>query len=137
MGQLLEPPAGNHLVIWNILLSRYVLRLVAVADEMGVFAALAEAPLCVDDAALRFGLTREWAEILLGSLAALELTRAQDGRFGLTPSAQLPGTDESLLLRLYLPEFCPRRQQGRTIAAGYARGRNRLGSLPGARLEPR
>jgi ubiquinone/menaquinone biosynthesis C-methylase UbiE len=88
MGQLLEPPAGNHLVIWNILLSRYVLPLVAVADEIGVFAALAEAPLGVDDAARRFGITRDWAEILLGSLAALDLTRAQDGRFGMTPSAR-------------------------------------------------
>jgi acetylserotonin N-methyltransferase len=84
----LEPPTGNHQLIWNILLSRYALPAVAVADERGVFAALAERPLRVEDAAARLGLTREWAEILLGALAAMELVRVQDGCFYLTSTAR-------------------------------------------------
>jgi hypothetical protein len=83
----LAPPTGNHRVIWNILLSRYSLPLVAVADELGVFAVLEQAPLTRDEAAARFGLTAEWAEIVLGTLATLELARVQDGRFHLTDTA--------------------------------------------------
>ena len=84
----LEPPSGNHRLIWNILLSRYALPAVAVAVELGVFAALAERPLSVEAAAPRLRLTREWAEILLGALAALELVRVQDGAFHLTDTAR-------------------------------------------------
>ncbi|MBV8087024.1 MAG: ubiquinone/menaquinone biosynthesis protein [Chloroflexi bacterium] len=58
------------------------------ADELGVFSALAEAPLSVADAATRFDLSHDWAEIVLGSLAAMELARAQDGRFHLTATAR-------------------------------------------------
>ncbi len=84
----LEPPNGNHRLIWNILLSRYALPAVAVADERGVFAALAERPLGVEQAASRLGMTHEWAEILLGALAALELIRVQDDCFHLTDTAR-------------------------------------------------
>jgi acetylserotonin N-methyltransferase len=83
----LTPPTGNHRVIWNILLSRYVLPLVAVCDEMGVLTTLASAPLTVAEAAARFGLTVEWAEIIFGALSALELTRVQDNRIHLTDTA--------------------------------------------------
>ena len=84
----LEPPAGNHRLIWNILLSRYALPAVAVADERGVFAALAERPLSHKGAAARLSLTHEWAEILLGVLAAMDLVRVQDGSFHLTDTAR-------------------------------------------------
>jgi len=84
----LQPPTGNHQLIWNILLSRYNLPLVAVADELGVFPSLASSPLSVDQAAPRFGLNRDWTQILLGALAALELVRLQDGRFHLTDTSR-------------------------------------------------
>ena len=82
MSKTLEPPTGNPLAIWNILLSWYPLPLVAVADEMGVFSALDEAPLSIEEAATRFELTNEWAEILLGTLAALDMARLQMAVFG-------------------------------------------------------
>jgi acetylserotonin N-methyltransferase len=84
----LPTPTGNHRVIWNIMLSRYILPLVAIADKTNVFPALAEAPLSIDTAAARFGLTHEWAEILLGTLATLELARVQDGAFHITDTAR-------------------------------------------------
>jgi cyclopropane fatty-acyl-phospholipid synthase-like methyltransferase len=84
----LEPPTGNHQLIWNILLSRYALPAVAVADERGVFAALADRPLGLEEAAARLSLTHEWTEILFGALAAMELMRVQDGSFHLTSTAR-------------------------------------------------
>ena len=83
-----EPPTGNHRLIWNILLSRYTLPLLAVSDEIGVFSVLAASPLSTSEAAARFSLSQEWAEIMLGALAALELTRVQDGRFHVTDTSR-------------------------------------------------
>jgi ubiquinone/menaquinone biosynthesis C-methylase UbiE len=88
MPAALVPPTGNHRLVWNILLSRYVLPLVAVCDEMGVLTALARAPLTVEEAANRFALTAEWAEIVFGTLSALELTRVQDHRIHITDTAR-------------------------------------------------
>jgi len=42
---------------------------------------LEAAPLSATDAARHLSITEEWAEILLGALASLELIRLQDGRF--------------------------------------------------------
>jgi acetylserotonin N-methyltransferase len=84
----LEPPTGSHPLIWNILLSRYNLPLVAIADEMGIFPALADRPLSATETAACFRLSQEWAEILLGALAALELVRLQDGIFHVTDTAR-------------------------------------------------
>jgi acetylserotonin N-methyltransferase len=83
----LAPPTGNHRLIWNILLGRYVLPLVAVCDELGVLTTLAREPLTLAEAAARFGLTAEWAQMVFGTLAALELTRFQDNRIHITDTA--------------------------------------------------
>jgi hypothetical protein len=84
----LEPPTGDHRIIWDILLSRHVLPAVAVANERGIFTLLAAEALSSADVAARLKLTEEWSEILLGVLAALGLLRTQDGRFQLTDTAR-------------------------------------------------
>ena len=85
---LLEPPTGDHRVIWDILLSRHVLPVVVVSNERGIFTLLAEGPLTSSEVAARLNLTDEWATILLGALAALGLMRILDGRFHLTDTAR-------------------------------------------------
>jgi acetylserotonin N-methyltransferase len=84
----LSTPTGDHRVIWNIILSRNILPLVAVADEQGVFSVLADTPVSIGEAAKHFGLTYEWAEILLGTLATLDLARMQNGRFHITDTSR-------------------------------------------------
>jgi cyclopropane fatty-acyl-phospholipid synthase-like methyltransferase len=85
---LLEPPTGDHRVIWDILLSRHVLPLVVVSNERGIFTLLADRPLASSEVAARLNFTEEWAAILLGALAALDLIRLLDGRFTLTDTAR-------------------------------------------------
>ncbi len=86
--QTLEPPIADHRRIWDIWFSSMILPAVAVADERGVFALLAEGPLSSRDVGARLGLPDEWAEILLGVLAVQDLVRVQDGRFHLTDTAR-------------------------------------------------
>jgi O-methyltransferase domain/Dimerisation domain len=81
MRPLLEPPTADPRIIWDIYFSSYILPVVALADEKGVFSLLESAPLSVAEAAARLQVSDEWAEIILGSLAALQLVRLQDGRY--------------------------------------------------------
>jgi 3-hydroxy-5-methyl-1-naphthoate 3-O-methyltransferase len=85
---LLEPPTADQRIIWDIYFSSLILPVVALADEMGIFALLEASPLSADEAAARLELTDEWAEILLGALASLQLVRLQDGRFRNTDAAR-------------------------------------------------
>jgi 3-hydroxy-5-methyl-1-naphthoate 3-O-methyltransferase len=78
---MLEPPSADSRLIWDIYFSAHILPVVALADELGVFALLEATPLSVKEAATRLNVTDEWAEILLGALASLQLVRLQDGRF--------------------------------------------------------
>jgi hypothetical protein len=75
-------------MIWNVLLSPQILPAVAVCDERGIFAALAAGALSTSEIAARLTLTEEWAEVLLGAAAALQLVRVMDGRFHLTDCAR-------------------------------------------------
>jgi acetylserotonin N-methyltransferase len=86
--QLLEVPAGDSRVIWDIYLSATILPSVAACDEVGVFTLLEATPLNRAELATRLNLTEEWAEVLLGVLGAVDLVRVQDGRFHLTDSAR-------------------------------------------------
>jgi cyclopropane fatty-acyl-phospholipid synthase-like methyltransferase len=78
---MLEPPTADHGIIWDIYFSSHILPLVAFADEIGIFSSLEASPLSIEDAAREFQISEEWAEILLGALASLQLIRLQDGRF--------------------------------------------------------
>jgi acetylserotonin N-methyltransferase len=83
-----RPPTGDPRLIWNVLLSPQILPAVAVCDERGIFAALGAGGLSAGEIAARLRLTDEWAEVLLGAAAALQLVRVMDGRFHLTDSAR-------------------------------------------------
>ncbi|HXS80989.1 MAG TPA: methyltransferase [Gammaproteobacteria bacterium] len=52
----------------------------AVADELGVFAALASAPATAEEIAQRLGFNRRGTDVLLSMLSALGLVAARDGR---------------------------------------------------------
>jgi hypothetical protein len=86
--RILEPPTADHRKIWDIWFSSTILPAVVTADDLGFFTLLADTPLSTVEVATRLGLTGEWAEILLGVLAVLDLVRAQDGKFHLTDTSR-------------------------------------------------
>jgi acetylserotonin N-methyltransferase len=92
---VLEPPTADQRIIWDIYFSAHILPLVALADEKGVFELLESGPLTIAEAATRLKVTDEWAEIILGGLASLQLLRLQEGRFHNADAARsflLPGS---------------------------------------------
>src|SRR6266542_3999000 len=79
--QWLEPPTADQRIIWDMYFAAHIMPLVAQADEMGIFTLLETKPLSTKEAAKQLNVSDEWAEILLGALASLQLLRLQDGRF--------------------------------------------------------
>jgi acetylserotonin N-methyltransferase len=75
-----ELPASPDRAIWDIWLSIHRLPAMAVADELGVFAALASAPATADEIKQRLGFNRRGTDVLLSMLSALGLLVARDGR---------------------------------------------------------
>lgn len=59
------------------------------AVELGLFTALAEAPLTLDEARARFGLHERGAADFLDALVALGMLRRDDGRYANTPATAL------------------------------------------------
>lgn len=88
MASHLEPPTADQRIIWDIYFSSHILPLVAFSDEIGIFELLEHDPLSANDVAARLNVDDEWAEILLGALASLQLVRLQDGRFHNTDAAR-------------------------------------------------
>jgi acetylserotonin N-methyltransferase len=82
-----ELPAIDDRAIWDIWLSTYRLSAMAVADELGIFAALDSAPATAVETAQRRGLNRRGTHVLLSMLAALDLVALRDGRYELTDTA--------------------------------------------------
>jgi hypothetical protein len=78
-----ELPAAEDRAIWDIWLSTYRLPAMAVADELGVFAALDSAPATAAQLAERLGFNRRATDVLLAMLAALGLLVVRDGRHAL------------------------------------------------------
>ncbi len=68
-----ELPATPDRAIWDIWLSMHQLPAMAVADELGVFGALASAPATTAETAQRLGLNRRATDVLLRMLTALGL----------------------------------------------------------------
>jgi O-methyltransferase/methyltransferase family protein len=79
-----ELPASQDRAIWDIWLSMYRLPAMAVADELGVFTALASAPATAAETAQRHGFNRRATDVLLSMLSALGLVAVRDGRHELT-----------------------------------------------------
>lgn len=83
-----ELPAAEDRRIWDIWLSMHHLPAMAVADELGIFGALAAAPATAAEAAQRLALNRRAADIVLAMLAALGLLALRAGRYELTDVAR-------------------------------------------------
>ena len=75
-----ELPATEDRAIWDIWLSMYRAPAMAVADELGVFAAIDSAPGTAAQIAQRLGFNRRATDVLLAMLAALGLLVVRDGR---------------------------------------------------------
>lgn len=86
-GQPLAPATCSDAPIWNIFLSAFHTPAMVLADELGLFAALAIAPSTSADLAPRLGIELRAVDALTGTLAALELLVRADGRFHLTDVA--------------------------------------------------
>jgi acetylserotonin N-methyltransferase len=84
----LEPPPVHDGLLWKIWLSRLHLPAVAVADELGLFAALARCPASVLSLAGQLEISSRGAEALLGVLAGLGLVRQLAGLFHITEMAR-------------------------------------------------
>jgi len=83
-----ELPASPDRAIWDIWLSMYRLPAMAVADELGVFTALASAPATAAETAQRFGFNRRATDVLLSMLSALGLVVVRNGRHELADVAR-------------------------------------------------
>jgi acetylserotonin N-methyltransferase len=83
-----ELPATEDRAIWDIWLSMHRLPAMAVADEVGLFGALATAPASPEDLAERLQLNRRATGIVLQMLSALELLTSRAGRYELTDVAR-------------------------------------------------
>ncbi len=79
-GMQYELPRSQDRAIWDIWLSMHHLPAMAVADELGVFAALEHDPATAAETAQRLGLNRRATEILFAMLTALDLLSLRDGR---------------------------------------------------------
>jgi hypothetical protein len=88
MSMRYELPASEDRAIWDIWLSLHNAPAMAVADEIGIFGALAAAPASAADVAQRLGLNRRATAIVLAMLAALGLLALRDERYELTDVAR-------------------------------------------------
>lgn len=90
----LDAPSCDDRLLWNLWVARFHLPAVTVADEIGLFPLLDEAPSSAAEVRQRLSLSERGAEALLGVLAGLGLLRQLGGRFHLTDPAReflLPG----------------------------------------------
>src|SRR5690242_14891369 len=80
----LEPATCSDAPIWNIFLSAFHVPALVIADELGVFAALDEAPASAVELAPRLDIELRAVETVLGLMGALGLLMQARGRFHLT-----------------------------------------------------
>ena len=81
------PPCGDE-PIWRVFLSAFHAPALVIADELGLFAALADGPRTAASLADELGVELRATETIAGVLAGLELLVAADGRFHLTDTAR-------------------------------------------------
>lgn len=86
-GHYLSPPVDDRL-IWDAWLSYHNLPAMLAADEVGLFDALVDGPLALDDLAAACGVNTRALGILNSLLCALGLLVRRQGRYGLTPTSR-------------------------------------------------
>ncbi|MEO0062432.1 MAG: Multifunctional cyclase-dehydratase-3-O-methyl transferase TcmN [Pseudomonadota bacterium] len=85
-GQL--PPTSDDRLIWDIWESQFRLPVTTVADEIGIFAALGDAPLTTDELATKLSLDARALAILLAALASTGLIEKRLGAWRALPAAR-------------------------------------------------
>jgi acetylserotonin N-methyltransferase len=83
-----ERPATDDRVMWDILLSKYHLPALAVADELKLFASLKDGPRPWQEVASALGLSPRAVRAVFDLLAALQLVSAADGMYALTEASR-------------------------------------------------
>jgi len=84
----IAPATCSDAPIWNVFLSAFHTPALVLADELGMFAALAEAPASALELAPRLDLELRAVETIIGLMAALELVTQAAGKFHLTDVAR-------------------------------------------------
>ena len=84
----IEPPTCGPDAIWEAMFAPYHFPTLLVADEIGLFAWLHEAPARCDEVAERYGMSQHAATALLGVLASKGHLVQHLGRFHLTESSR-------------------------------------------------
>ena len=82
------PPTNDDRVIWDMWESQFRLPATTVADELGVFKALGDAPLTTEELAARVGAELHPLSILLAALASSELLEKREGKWRALPPAR-------------------------------------------------
>jgi acetylserotonin N-methyltransferase len=83
-----ELPAAQDREIWDIWLSMHNLPAMAVADELGIFQALAKAPATAAETSRHLGLNQRATGVLCSMLTALRLLVSRDGQLELSEVAR-------------------------------------------------
>src|SRR5205809_388926 len=90
----LAPATVGDAPLWDIFLSAFHTAALVIADDVGLFAALAETPASAAELAPRLGLELRAVETLVGVISALGLCTMAGGRCHLSEVARtylLPG----------------------------------------------
>lgn len=82
------PPTTDDRLIWDMWESQFRLPACTVADELGLFRALSDAPLTTDALAQGLGLDPHALSILLAALASSGLLEKREGRWRALPPAR-------------------------------------------------
>lgn len=82
------PPTNDDRVIWDMWEAQFRLPTMTVADELGVFKALGDAPLTTEELAERVGAEVHPLSILLAALASSELIEKRGDRWRALPPAR-------------------------------------------------
>ncbi|MGF7171425.1 acetylserotonin N-methyltransferase [Sphingobium xanthum] len=86
-GQYLSPPVDDRL-IWDAWLAMHNLPAMLAADDIGLFDALVDGPLALDDLAARCDVNARALGITNSLLCGLGFLVRRDGRYGLTPTSR-------------------------------------------------
>jgi hypothetical protein len=82
------PPTTDDRVIWDMWEAQFRLPAMTVADELGLFRALGDAPLTTEELAAGLGLELHPLSILLAALASSDLIEKREGKWRALPAAR-------------------------------------------------
>jgi cyclopropane fatty-acyl-phospholipid synthase-like methyltransferase len=84
----LAPPTCSDAVLWDTWMSAFHAPTLAIADDLGLFAALNAQPASASELAERVGIEPRAMQAIVGVLAGLALVALADGRFHLTETGR-------------------------------------------------